>query len=252
MSEIIYGIHVVKSLLESEPQRFMEVFILKSSDAHRLQAIIVELESMGIAIQAVSRQWLDNKVNGALHQGIVARVRKGHKTQENYLPILLKSINAPLLLVLDAVTDPHNLGACLRSADAAGVHAVIVPRNRSAPLNSIAKKVACGAAESVPLIRVTNLVRTLCLLQNMQVWVVGATAESENTLYQSQMTGPIALLMGAEGDGIRHLTRKHCDEMISIPMIGKVSSLNVSVATGICLFEVVRQRLFSPKDLKLC
>lgn len=242
MSEIIYGIHAVKALLERDPQRFLEVFILKGRDDRRLQPLIAELEATGIVIQVANRQWLDEKVEGAVHQGIVARVREGRQYQENDLPGLLDSTAAPFLLVLDGVTDPHNLGACLRSADAAGVHAVIVPRDRSAQLNATAKKVACGAAESVPLIRVTNLARTLRLLKEMNVWVVGTAGEADHTLYQSKMTGPMALVMGAEGEGMRRLTREHCDELISIPMAGSVSSLNVSVATGICLFEAVRQR----------
>ncbi|CAI2482666.1 23S rRNA (guanosine-2'-O-)-methyltransferase RlmB [Serratia ficaria] len=242
MSEIIYGIHAVKALLERDPQRFLEVFILKGRDDRRLQPLIAELEATGIVIQVANRQWLDEKVEGAVHQGIIARVREGRQYQENDLPTLLESVDTPFLLVLDGVTDPHNLGACLRSADAAGVHAVIVPRDRSAQLNATAKKVACGAAENVPLIRVTNLARTLRLLQEMNVWVVGTAGEADHTLYQSKMTGPMALVMGAEGEGMRRLTREHCDELISIPMAGTVSSLNVSVATGICLFEAVRQR----------
>ncbi|WP_061799887.1 MULTISPECIES: 23S rRNA (guanosine(2251)-2'-O)-methyltransferase RlmB [Serratia] len=242
MSEIIYGIHAVKALLERDPQRFLEVFILKGRDDRRLQPLIAELEATGIVIQVANRQWLDEKVEGAVHQGIIARVREGRQYQENDLPTLLESVDTPFLLVLDGVTDPHNLGACLRSADAAGVHAVIVPRDRSAQLNATAKKVACGAAENVPLIRVTNLARTLRLLQEMNVWVVGTAGEADHTLYQSKMIGPMALVMGAEGEGMRRLTREHCDELISIPMAGTVSSLNVSVATGICLFEAVRQR----------
>ncbi|MDT0204099.1 23S rRNA (guanosine(2251)-2'-O)-methyltransferase RlmB [Serratia marcescens] len=242
MSEIIYGIHAVKALLERDPQRFLEVFILKGREDRRLQPLIAELEATGIVIQVANRQWLDDKVEGAVHQGIIARVREGRQHQENDLPGLLESVETPFLLVLDGVTDPHNLGACLRSADAAGVHAVIVPRDRSAQLNATAKKVACGAAENVPLIRVTNLARTLRLLQEMNVWVVGTAGEADHTLYQSKMTGPMALVMGAEGEGMRRLTREHCDELISIPMAGTVSSLNVSVATGICLFEAVRQR----------
>ncbi|BEM35924.1 23S rRNA (guanosine(2251)-2'-O)-methyltransferase RlmB [Serratia sp. Lou2A] len=242
MSEIIYGIHAVKALLERDPQRFLEVFILKGREDRRLQPLIAELEATGIVIQVANRQWLDDKVEGAVHQGIIARVREGRQYQENDLPSLLESVATPFLLVLDGVTDPHNLGACLRSADAAGVHAVIVPRDRSAQLNATAKKVACGAAENVPLIRVTNLARTLRLLQEMNVWVVGTAGEADHTLYQSKMTGPMALVMGAEGEGMRRLTREHCDELISIPMAGTVSSLNVSVATGICLFEAVRQR----------
>lgn len=242
MSEIIYGIHAVKGLLDSDPQRFLEVFILKGREDRRLQPLISELEAMGVVIQLASRQWLDEKAAGAVHQGIIARVREGRKYQENDLPDLLASIDTPFLLVLDGVTDPHNLGACLRSADAAGVHAVIVPRDRAAPLNATVKKVACGAAENIPLIRVTNLARTLRLLQQMNIWVVGTAGEADHTLYQSKMTGPIALVMGAEGEGMRRLTREHCDELVSIPMAGTVSSLNVSVATGICLFEAVRQR----------
>lgn len=248
MSEIIYGIHAVKALLERDPQRFLEVFILKGRDDRRLQPLIAELEATGMVIQVASRQWLDGKVEGAVHQGIVARVREGRQYQENDLPMLLESLETPFLLVLDGVTDPHNLGACLRSADAAGAHAVIVPRDRSAQLNATAKKVACGAAENVPLIRVTNLARTLRLLQEHNVWVVGTAGEADHTLYQSRLNGPLALVMGAEGEGMRRLTREHCDELISIPMAGTVSSLNVSVATGICLFEAVRQRILPPAN----
>ncbi|ADM99880.1 MULTISPECIES: 23S rRNA (guanosine(2251)-2'-O)-methyltransferase RlmB [Dickeya] len=242
MSEIIYGIHAVKALLEQDPQRFLEVFTLKGREDRRLQPLIAELEANGIAVQVANRQWLDDKVEGAVHQGIVARVKEGRQYQENDLPGLLASLDTPFLLVLDGVTDPHNLGACLRSADAAGVHAVIVPRDRSAQLNATAKKVACGAAETVPLIRVTNLARTLRFLQEQNVWIVGTAGEADHTLYQSKLTGPLALVMGAEGEGMRRLTREHCDELISIPMAGSVSSLNVSVATGVCLFEAVRQR----------
>ncbi|QYM93727.1 23S rRNA (guanosine(2251)-2'-O)-methyltransferase RlmB [Dickeya zeae] len=242
MSEIIYGIHAVKALLEQDPQRFLEVFTLKGREDRRLQPLIAELEASGIAVQVASRQWLDDKVEGAVHQGIIARVKEGRQYQENDLPGLLALHAAPFLLVLDGVTDPHNLGACLRSADAAGVHAVIVPRDRSAQLNATAKKVACGAAETVPLIRVTNLARTLRFLQEQNIWIVGTAGEADHILYQSKLTGPLALVMGAEGEGMRRLTREHCDELISIPMAGSVSSLNVSVATGICLFEAVRQR----------
>lgn len=245
MSEIIYGIHAVQALLERDPQRFLDVYLLKGRDDRRLQPLVQQLEKAGIVIQMVSRQWLDEKSEGAVHQGIVARVQAGRQYQENDLPALLTQQAAPLLLVLDGVTDPHNLGACLRCADAAGVHAVIVPRDRAAPLNATAKKVASGAAETVPLIRVTNLARTLRLLQQHNVWIVGAAGEADHHLYQiyqSKLTGPLALVMGAEGEGMRRLTREHCDELISIPMAGTVSSLNVSVAAGVCLFEAVRQR----------
>lgn len=240
---MIYGIHAVKALLERDPQRFLDVWILKGRDDRRLQPLVQELEANGIVIQVANRQWLDDKSEGAVHQGIVARVQQGRQFQENDLPALLAQHPAPLLLVLDGVTDPHNLGACLRCADAAGVHAIIVPRDRSAQLNATAKKVASGAAETVPLIRVTNLARTLRLLQEHNVWLVGTAGDADHHLYQTKLTGPLALIMGAEGEGMRRLTRDHCDELISIPMAGSVSSLNVSVAAGVCLFEAVRQRI---------
>ena len=242
MSEIIFGIHAVEALLERDPQRFQEVYILKGRDDRRLQPLVSALETQEVAVQVTTRQWLDSKAEGAVHQGIVALVKPGRQYQEGDLPDLLEKTEQPFLLILDGVTDPHNLGACLRSADAAGVHAVIVPKDRSASLNATAKKVACGAAETVPLIRVTNLARTMRLLQEYHIWIVGTAGEADHTLYQSKMTGPMALVMGAEGEGMRRLTREHCDELISIPMAGSVSSLNVSVATGICLFEAVRQR----------
>jgi 23S rRNA (guanosine2251-2'-O)-methyltransferase len=148
----------------------------------------------------------------------------------------------PFLLLLDGVTDPHNLGACLRSADAAGVHGVIVPRDKSAPLNATARKVACGAAEVVPFYQVTNLARTMRSLQEAGVWIIGAAGEATASIYDTKLNGPLALAMGAEGSGLRRLTREHCDSLAKIPMVGSVSSLNVSVATGVFLFEALRQR----------
>ena len=242
MSEVVFGIHAVQALLERDPQRFQQVWILKGRDDRRLQPLITALEAQGIVVQVATRQWLDDKVEGAVHQGIVAQVKPGRQYQEGDLPDLLASIESPLLLILDGVTDPHNLGACLRSADAAGVDAVIVPKDRSAQLNATAKKVACGAAENVPLIRVTNLARTMRLLQEYHVWIIGTAGEATHEIWESKMTGPLALVMGAEGEGMRRLTREHCDDLIKLPMAGSVSSLNVSVATGICLFEAVRQR----------
>ncbi|GLR08084.1 23S rRNA (guanosine(2251)-2'-O)-methyltransferase RlmB [Mixta theicola] len=242
MSEVIFGIHAVQALLERDPQRFQQVWILKGRDDRRLQPLISALEAQGIMVQVATRQWLDSKTEGAVHQGIVAQVKPGRQYQEGDLPDLLASIESPLLLILDGVTDPHNLGACLRSADAAGVHAVIVPKDRSAQLNATAKKVACGAAENVPLIRVTNLARTMRLLQEYHVWIIGTAGEATHEIWESKMAGPLALVMGAEGEGMRRLTREHCDDLIKLPMAGSVSSLNVSVATGICLFEAVRQR----------
>ncbi|QEH46441.1 23S rRNA (guanosine(2251)-2'-O)-methyltransferase RlmB [Aggregatibacter actinomycetemcomitans] len=244
MSETIYGIHAVKAFVTHYPERLIEVLALKGRDDQRLQLLINEIQRLGISLQFLNRQTLDKKAEGEVHQGIIARVHSLPELNEHDLDRLLEQQKAPLLLVLDGVTDPHNLGACLRTADAAGVNAVIVPKDKSAQLNSTARKVACGAAENVPLIRVTNLARTLRELQKRHnVWVVGTAGETTETLYQTKLTGALALVMGAEGEGMRRLTREHCDQLISIPVMGSVSSLNVSVATGVCLFEIVRQRL---------
>ncbi|AFI86643.1 23S rRNA (guanosine(2251)-2'-O)-methyltransferase RlmB [Aggregatibacter actinomycetemcomitans] len=244
MSETIYGIHAVKAFVTHYPERLIEVWVLKGRDDQRLQPLINEIQRLGISVQFLNRQTLDKKAEGEVHQGIIARVHSLPELNEHDLDRLLEQQKAPLLLVLDGVTDPHNLGACLRTADAAGVNAVIVPKDKSAQLNSTARKVACGAAENVPLIRVTNLARTLRELQKRHnVWVVGTAGETTETLYQTKLTGALALVMGSEGEGMRRLTREHCDQLISIPMMGSVSSLNVSVATGVCLFEIVRQRL---------
>ncbi|WP_439234200.1 23S rRNA (guanosine(2251)-2'-O)-methyltransferase RlmB [Lonepinella koalarum] len=244
MSEQIYGIHAVSAFLERTPERIIEVLVLKGREDKRLQPLLNELHKLGISVQFLNRQSLDNKAQGEVHQGIIARVQAAKELNENDLDQILQHKQNPFLLVLDGVTDPHNLGACLRTADAAGVDAVIVPKDKSAQLTSVARKVACGAAETMPLVRVTNLARTLReLQQHHNIWVVGTAGEATGTLYQSKLTGAIALVMGAEGEGMRRLTRECCDQLISIPMAGSVSSLNVSVATGVCLFEIVRQRL---------
>lgn len=241
-SELIFGIHALDAVLESHPEHILEVWLLKGRDDARLQGLQGRLQAAGVKVQFAGRQTLDGKADGHQHQGVVARVKAQPALNEADLDALLGSLTTPLLLVLDGVTDPHNLGACLRTADAAGVHGVIVPRDKSAGLTPVARKVACGAAEVVPLFQVTNLSRTLRSLQDKGVWVVGTAGEADHSLYQAKLTGPLALVMGAEGKGMRRLTREHCDELVSIPMAGSVSSLNVSVATGICLFEMVRQR----------
>lgn len=241
-NEFIYGIHAVKSLLGREPERFIETFVLKGRQDDRLMPILNELQSIGVTVQQMGRKALDDKAKGANHQGVIAKVKPAKPLNENDLDTILAKHESPLLLVLDGVTDPHNLGACLRNADAAGVAAIIVPKDKSAPLNATVSKVACGAAESVPLVRVTNLARTMRALQEQGVWFVGTAGEAKHDIYQSKLTGPLAIVMGAEGDGMRRLTRETCDDLIKIPMAGRVSSLNVSVASGICLFEAVRQR----------
>ncbi|STO47210.1 23S rRNA (guanosine-2'-O-)-methyltransferase RlmB [Grimontia hollisae] len=239
---MIYGIHAVKAVLDSDPSRFIEVFVLKGRQDERVLPVLNELSRLGVTLQEMSRKALDDKAKGASHQGLIARVKPGRQYNENDLDAILDGKENPLLLVLDGVTDPHNLGACLRNADAAGVCAVIVPKDKSAQLNATARKVAVGAAEVVPLVRVTNLARTMRALQERGIWFVGTAGEATHDVYDAKLTGPLAIVMGAEGDGMRRLTRETCDDLISIPMAGSVSSLNVSVATGICLFEAVRQR----------
>ncbi len=242
-NEFIYGIHAIQAVLERDPARFIEAFVLKGRQDDRLLPLLNELNLIGVSIQQMGRKALDDKAQGANHQGIIARVKPAKSYNENDLDGLLAEHPTPLFLVLDGVTDPHNLGACLRNADAAGVAAVIVPKDKSAPLTATVSKVACGAAETVPLVRVTNLARTMRELQQKGVWFVGTAGEATHDIYQANLSGPLAIVMGAEGDGMRRLTRETCDDLIKIPMAGSVSSLNVSVAAGICLFEAVRQRL---------
>ncbi len=242
-NDILYGLHAVQAVLKSAPQRVLTLMVLQGRADQRLQKILQLAKQNGISVQEASRKKMDALAGDANHQGVIAQARPGKNYDEAYLYELLDGLeHAPFLLVLDGVTDPHNLGACMRSADAAGVDAVIAPKDNSAGLSPVARKVACGAAEVVPFIPVTNLARTLEKLKARGVWVKGAAGEATETLYSTELTGPVALVMGAEGEGLRRLTRETCDSLLKIPMAGTVSSLNVSVATGICLFEALRQR----------
>ncbi|MBE0366377.1 23S rRNA (guanosine(2251)-2'-O)-methyltransferase RlmB [Pseudoalteromonas citrea] len=241
-NELIYGFHSIEAILNKEPERFLEIYALKGREDKRLNPIINEARRFGISVQFMQRKALDNKSKGEQHQGIIANVKAARTYSERDLDDIIAREDNPFFLVLDGVTDPHNLGACLRSADAAGVHGVIVPKDKSAKLTGTARKVACGAAETVPLIQVTNLARTLRDIKEAGVWVAGTAGETDTHVFDASLTGPIAIIMGAEGDGMRRLTREHCDILVKIPMVGTVSSLNVSVATGVCLFEVLRQR----------
>ena len=240
--EWLYGLHAMQAVIENEPERLIEVWVLKGRDDERLINIVNQARRFGVSVQFCNRKVLDDKVKGEQHQGIVARAKPAKTLDESDLDRLLDSTPVPLLLVLDGVTDPHNIGACLRTADAAGAHALIVPKDKSGGLTGTARKVACGAAEVVPFIQVTNLSRTLKQLQDKGVWVIGTAGEAEQLIYDCKLSGPMALVMGAEGKGMRRLTRETCDELVKLPMAGSVSSLNVSVATGVCLYEIVRQR----------
>lgn len=240
---LIYGLHTVQKLLALTPEHVIEVWCDQRRQDQRLVTIQKDLEVIDISWHRVNRADLDKMVGDVRHQGVVARCQKIKTKGEADLTAFIDTLSGDgLYLVLDGVQDPHNLGACLRSADAAGVNAVIVPRDRAAPLTATAIKVASGAAQSVPFFQVTNLARVLRELKNRGVWLIGADSEAGQDLYQLDLTGPIALVMGAEGSGLRRLTKQHCDHLASLPMAGVVESLNVSVATGICLFEAVRQR----------
>ncbi len=247
--ELAFGIHAVQALIESAPERFIELWLLKGREDDRLMPIINLARKFGIPAQMANRKVLDEKSEGEQHQGVVARVKPGKTFTEADIDEILAEAErkgeAPFLLILDGVTDPHNLGACLRNADAAGVQAIIVPKDNAARVTATVRKVAVGAAESVPLVQVTNLSRTMKALQQMGVWIIGTAGETDNCLYDEKLSGPMALVMGAEGKGMRRLTRENCDQLVKLPMAGSVSSLNVSVATGICLFEIVRQRRVS-------
>ncbi|HCS26654.1 MAG TPA: 23S rRNA (guanosine(2251)-2'-O)-methyltransferase RlmB [Spongiibacteraceae bacterium] len=244
MSDQVYGLHAVQSLLERRAADIELLLVQQGRQDKRLQQLIAQIENAGLSLQIVPREKLDALAAGGRHQGVVAQVSERESSySEKQLPELLAQLAPPaLILVLDGVTDPHNLGACLRSADASGVGLVIAPKDKSASLNATVRKVACGAAETVPFVAVTNLARTLKQLQEAGVWLVGLAGEAEQSLYDVDLRGPIAIVMGAEGAGLRRLTRENCDYLAKLPMAGAVSSLNVSVATGVVLFEVVRQR----------
>ena len=240
--EKIYGLHAVEALLRHHPKRVKQVWLAEGRGDPRVQVLIELAAQARVSVGQCERREMDAWVEG-VHQGVVADVSPSQVWGEAMLDELLdRAEGPPLLLVLYGVTDPHNLGACLRTADAAGALAVIVPKDKSATLNATVRKVACGAAEVIPLVAVTNLARTLEKLQKKGLWVVGTAGEAEQELYQLDMTGPTVLVMGAEGKGMRRLTREHCDYLVKLPMGGSFSSLNVSVATGVCLFEAVRQR----------
>lgn len=230
--------------MDRHPEGMLEVFLLKSREDERLNRFIQALRPLGLTLQWRDRSQLDQLAGDSHHQGVVARVREQAPGDEHDLLTFLDSLEAPpFLLLLDGVTDPHNLGACLRTAEAAGVQAVITPRDKSASITPVVRKVAVGAAESLPFFQVTNLVRTMEALQERGIWLVGtALEEKARSLYALDLKGPLAVVMGAEGSGLRRLTRERCDSLAFIPMAGSIESLNVSVATGVALFEALRQR----------
>ncbi len=239
---MVFGLHAVQALLNSTPARVQMLYVAKGREDHKLKKILQMADRHNIAVKSVARKQLDEWAQDGNHQGIIASCEPGKVHDESYLYELLKETTNALVLVLDGVTDPHNLGACLRSADAAGVTCVVAPKDKSVGITPVVSKVACGAAENVPFITVTNLARALGRLQELGLWIVGAAGEAEQSYCEVDLKGPSVIVMGAEGSGLRRLTKESCDYLVNIPMKGSVSSLNVSVATGILLFEAVRQR----------
>ena len=239
--KVLFGFHAVGVRLKVAPQSIVEVYFEASRRDARMRQFIDRCKEAGVRLIEADGLRLAKLAGSHGHQGVAALVQ--HMEQAHSLDDLLDSIaEPPLLLVLDGVTDPHNLGACLRVADGAGAHAVIAPKDHAAGINATVAKVASGAAETVPYFMVTNLARTLGELKERNIWVIGTSGDAPKTIYQVEMKGPTALVLGAEGPGMRQLTRKTCDELVSIPMKGAVESLNVSVASGVCLYEALRQR----------
>jgi 23S rRNA (guanosine2251-2'-O)-methyltransferase len=240
----VYGLHAVNAVLERAPERLLELWMAQPRDDARARALRDRAQHAGVRIQSVGGEVLAKLVGEVAHQGAVAAVRPLKAWDEHDLMQGLSQTDGdPLLLILDGVTDPHNLGACLRTADAAGAHAVLIPKDRAAAVDGVVRKVAAGAAEFVPVASVTNLARTIELLKARGIWVVGTDGEAPQTLYAADLKRPLALVLGAEGAGMRRLTRDRCDFLVRIPMAGQVESLNVSVAAGIALFEARRQRM---------
>lgn len=241
---LVYGLHAIAAIVERAPERLLELWLAEARDDQRARSLRAAAHAVGVRVQNATNDALDKLVGGVAHQGAVASVRPLQPWDEQDLLACLANLaEDAFLLVLDGVTDPHNLGACLRTADAAGVHALVIPRDRAAAVDGVARKVAAGAAEFVPVVSVTNLARTLDLLKERRIWVVGTDWEAPQSVFEADLNRPLALVLGAEGSGMRRLTRERCDFLVRIPMAGRVASLNVSVAAGVALFEARRQRL---------
>lgn len=242
MSECVYGLHAVRALLLRAPQRVRQVWLHRDRHDARAGEIEAAARAAGCAFERVDAARLRQLAGEGVHQGVAAQIDPLPPWDEDRLLEALTNEAAPLVLALDGVQDPHNLGACLRTADACGVLALVVPKDRAAQLNAAARKVAAGAAETTPVVTVTNLARTLGLLKEAGLWIVGAAGEAELSAREVDLSGPRCLVMGAEGTGLRDLTRRRCDWLVRLPSLGSVESLNVSVATGMLLYEALRQR----------
>jgi 23S rRNA (guanosine2251-2'-O)-methyltransferase len=245
-TETIYGVHAVRVLLDKHPERVVTVRLTDRRDDPRTKEIEDLARKKSRPVQRVDANALKHSLGDVAHQGVVAEITPLPPWSEDDLLEALQSAKDPLLLALDGVQDPHNLGACLRTADACGALAVIVPKDRAAQVNATVRKVAVGAAETTPVVAVTNLVRTLKLLKEANLWIVGADADGAKPAHEADLKGGTVLVLGAEGAGLRHLTKQNCDWMVRLPQLGTVESLNVSVAAGMLLYEAVRQRMATP------
>lgn len=240
--EIVYGIHSVQALLERAPHTIINLHVQQNRDDQRLESLIKIAEKAGVIIKYSSHKEL--KIFGKKHQGIIAQCKNFKSLYVNALQTVIKNCEtSTLLLILDGVTDPHNLGACFRSAEAFGAQAVIVPKHWAVGITPVVRKVACGAVEKLPFIRVVNLARTIRWLQEQGIWIIGTAVDADSHLQDIDLTGNVAIVLGSEDKGIRHLTKEYCDFLAQIPLRGSIKSLNVSVACGIFLYEVERQRM---------
>ena len=237
---VVFGFHAILARLRAEPRSVLEIFLDETRHDGRIHDLAAAAERAGVRVLRVPTKRLDGFYGGGRHQGVVARIEISHPKDD--LMEIIQHEEKPFLLVLDGITDPHNLGACLRVANAAGAHAVVAPKDRAAGITPAVSKVASGAAEATPYVMVTNLARALDELKERNVWIVGADERAEKTLHEADLPDSIAWVLGAEGEGMRRLTRERCDLLVRIPLAGAVESLNVSVAAGICLFESVRRR----------
>lgn len=240
---IVYGTHTIAAIIQKNASKVKFLYFQRDKGGPRQQFLLDLAGKSGISFQFVSKEELDRLSQNGLHQGVVALCQKANAYTEADLPALLDQIKeSPFLLLLDCIEDPHNLGACLRTANAAGVDIVIAPKDRSAGLTPVAYKAASGASDTLPFIQVTNLATTIKLLKKRNIWIFGAAGEASQSLYETDLAIPMAFVLGNEGKGLRRLTKQECDILVHIPMAGSVSSLNVSVSAGVCLFEAVRQR----------
>lgn len=239
----LFGIHAVQAALEYSPQKIKQAWVDQQRQDARLKPVLDDLLALGIRPEKTERKKLDRMADGKNHQGIVVAVELPAMRGEDQLKRDVEALTeTAFYLVLDQVQDPHNLGACLRTADAVGAHGIIVTKDNAAGITPTVCKVASGAAETVPVYQVTNLARVLRWLKEQNIWIMGAAGEAEQTIHDMRLDMPLALVMGAEGTGMRHLTRQHCDFLVKIPMVGRVESLNVSVAAGVMLYEIFRQK----------